>query len=477
MMIEIFLRAINFYSPTCDTDPFISFKEKIPTLVEVKIQGKTWLSINPKLREYFNAISFVKKKPKGTRRIFILGGSTVYGFPFGYDGSFAHFLSMALAQLDPLHRYQVINLGGFGYASYRVLRVFEEVLAYQPDLIIVMSGHNEFLEKREYAQSQAKIFWLREKLSKLKIYCGLKTAIFKIFPKPQKPLLSREVKWEHFAADEEIKRKITEHYRYNLQRMAELARSKNVPVLFLTCPSNLLDFPPYHSVHSSKINKDKLAKWQNYWKLANKSFQEKKFSQAIIWLKKCLEIDKQYALSWFLLGKCYYELGKFEKAKKAFIEAKEHDAWQVRALEEFNQIIKSLAQPQIWVVDLTQVCSDLSPHKIPGKNLFYDHCHPKIEVQALIAKLILEKLNQKYWLALDRGWKEKYEMLSKSYISLRPKDFFFQAYFRLAVEIGLNMGLKQQGMEYFYLAKKLNPNYPALKKLEKLLSTGRALKP
>ena len=44
--------------------------------------------------------------------------------------------------------WQVVNCGGVSYASYRLTPILEEVLTYQPDLMIVCTGHNEFLEAR-----------------------------------------------------------------------------------------------------------------------------------------------------------------------------------------------------------------------------------------------------------------------------------------------------------------------------------------
>ena len=45
---------------------------------------------------------------------------------------------------------EIINTGGISYASYRVARLMEELLAYQPDVFVIYTGHNEFLEKRIY---------------------------------------------------------------------------------------------------------------------------------------------------------------------------------------------------------------------------------------------------------------------------------------------------------------------------------------
>ena len=44
----------------------------------------------------------------------------------------------------------MINAGGISYASYRVAVVIKELARYEPDLFIIYTGHNEFLEERTY---------------------------------------------------------------------------------------------------------------------------------------------------------------------------------------------------------------------------------------------------------------------------------------------------------------------------------------
>ena len=44
----------------------------------------------------------------------------------------------------------MVNCGGISYASYRLVPILEEVLGYEPDLIILYTGHNEFLEDRTF---------------------------------------------------------------------------------------------------------------------------------------------------------------------------------------------------------------------------------------------------------------------------------------------------------------------------------------
>jgi len=55
-----------------------------------------------------------------------------------------------LPAADGSRRWDVINAGGISYASYRVARLMEELIEYEPDLFVIYCGHNEFLERRTY---------------------------------------------------------------------------------------------------------------------------------------------------------------------------------------------------------------------------------------------------------------------------------------------------------------------------------------
>lgn len=85
-----------------------------------------------------NAAPFEEKKPAGTLRVFIVGGSTAGGY-WG-EGDLAWGLKAAL----PGRKVEVINCGMSGYDSAREHLVLRDVLRYEPDLVVFFSGHNDF---------------------------------------------------------------------------------------------------------------------------------------------------------------------------------------------------------------------------------------------------------------------------------------------------------------------------------------------
>jgi len=330
-----------------------------------------------------------------------------------------------------------------------------------------MSGHNEFLEKREYA-APSKYFKLQKKLSRLKIYCLVKTAVFKVRPLPKKPLLPTEVKWERLTLDPETKKSVIAHYQFNLDEMASLAKEKNTPALFITLPSNLRDFPPFSSEHKKNMNAAELGSWKNDFNTGRTALSENKFKEAHDSLKNAVQIDPEYALTWYLLGQSLLGLNMVDTARYSFGMALEKDSWQVRALPEFNNIISSIPSPA-WVLDLVPVFQGLSPEGIPGSILFWDHCHPKPEAHAFIAKEIIRLLNQKGWVTLPENWDIAYNQLARNQIAALTPDDYANAYYWLALDIGVNMGLREPGKRYLELGLKIDPHHPKLNKLAEKL--------
>ena len=74
------------------------------------------------------------------------------GRPYTVETAFSSWLQLFLQYADPSKKWEVVNCGGVSYASYRLVPILEEVLEnYTPDLVILYTGQNEFLEDRTYA--------------------------------------------------------------------------------------------------------------------------------------------------------------------------------------------------------------------------------------------------------------------------------------------------------------------------------------
>ena len=146
---EAILRALDLGRPCAGDDPFVGFSSTRP-LFELSQDG-TRYEISRAHEKFFRRDGFAAVKPPDEFRIFCLGGSTVQGRPFSIETSFTTWLELSLRAAEPGRRWRVVNCGGVSYATYREASIVEEVLRHQPDLFILCTGHNEFLEDRSYA--------------------------------------------------------------------------------------------------------------------------------------------------------------------------------------------------------------------------------------------------------------------------------------------------------------------------------------
>ena len=88
---------------------------------------------------------FPAAKAPGTLRIFVQGESSAAGFPYGRWASPAALLQQRLQRAYPDRNVEVINTGMAAVTSYVLLDFADEIIAMQPDAVVVYAGHNEYL--------------------------------------------------------------------------------------------------------------------------------------------------------------------------------------------------------------------------------------------------------------------------------------------------------------------------------------------
>jgi hypothetical protein len=168
-LVEGVLRVFDLYDPATAADPFIGLLASHRVFVPDPTRGVYY--IDRDRAHSFNAQSFPMHKPKETFRIFCMGGSAAYGYPFGAPVAFSRWIADACRTLWPDRRFEVINAAGMSYGSHRIRALIEEILQYEPDLIIIYAGHNEFIEKDFYLKSAAsRLVGLRAFLSRFHLY-------------------------------------------------------------------------------------------------------------------------------------------------------------------------------------------------------------------------------------------------------------------------------------------------------------------
>ena len=371
----------------------------------------------------FNKQRFSIEKNPRTVRIFCLGGSTTYGRPYDETTSFCGWLRAFLPQADPSRQWEVINAGGISYASYRVALLMEELIGYDPDLFIIYSGHNEFLEKRTYSQTVEVPGFIRSLgalVSRTRIAAALKQAVEgttriadntrtegEHLPAEVETILEQDmvVGPEAYHRDELFQQNVLEHYRYNLRRMIDMARSMGSNVLLVNPASNLRHCSPFKSEHREGLPFSQRQRWQALFNRAKLAHETGSPQTALAAIREAAAIDDGYAHLDFLRGQVLWQLERYREAKAAFSRARDQDICPLRILSPMQQILRSVAtEQQVTLLDFVKLAEQHSENHVPGENFFLDHVHPTIEGHRLLALALLEGMQREKIVNTAGSW-------------------------------------------------------------------------
>jgi tetratricopeptide (TPR) repeat protein len=416
-VIEGSLALIGVRPPLQAEDPYVGFAAHIPLFVETPAAEGTprMVTANNKLT-LFNRQSFPRRKAAGTVRIFSLGGSTTYGHPYDDATSFTGWLRELLRDLAPGRNWEVINAGGISYASYRVVRLLQELLAYEPDLFLIYCGQNEFLEQRTYAdvrdlpevvRSTGAILNRFRTAALVRSLTGRRQTPPRdgatVLPGEVVTLLDDTVGPSAYRRDDVLRDQVLRHYRFNLNRMIDLASAAGAGVLLITPASNLRDCAPFKSEHGAGLTDAELRRWQALYDEARQALVQGQDDRALAALDQAAALDARHALVHYARGQILERLGRFTAAKEAFLRARDEDVCPLRAPGTLAAIVAEVAaNRQVPWYDFAALQEARSAHGIPGAAVFLDHVHPTIESHRLLALELLKIMEREGW--VEPAW-------------------------------------------------------------------------
>lgn len=419
-MVEGALRLVGFPPRAESGDPFVGFSGIHPLFTVESGIART----APEKLKYFNDASFKVPKPSGTVRVFCFGGSTTYGHPFDGRTSFPRWLQDLLNTADPQHTYEVLNAGGISYASYRILPLIKETLHYQPDLMVIYTGQNEFLERRTYAgllDTPTGFLAMRARLESFNTFRALQLML-KPFtspdgkagrnPKPsqngRKPVLQEEVSaildrsagLDLYHRDDAFAKGVEEHLAYNLRAIIATCANAAVPVILVHPASNLKDFSPFKSESSPGLSAADKRKITSKAEQLEKIIESDDFPEAVNPIQELIARDPLNAELHFLNGRALLKSKLYDAARQAFVQAKDLDVCPLRCTSILENRIVSVANEKKTVLvpykDALNRKAALSGDRsgIPGNESFLDHVHPTIENHQLLAEMLLEEIRK-----------------------------------------------------------------------------------
>lgn len=354
------------------------------------INGETWYRISNKNAYSDRNVLFKKAKDKDMIRIICLGGSASAGWPHPPDEIFSAYLQKSLQKVYPAKKIEVINCSAHGFASYRVRQVFESIIPFQPDAVVVWCGNNEFLEKRNYRTSGLKSFLFRIRSNYRSMQ--LVRQLFTKFSFDDTPDVA-ETFWKkvneqalELRSDPEQFESVNIHYRRSIEKIAESAGKNKIGLILMTVPVNLRDWEP--NVSYLGISSADSLRWLNEFREGRKKYISLAYQEAVLSFNRANEIAPLNAETCYWLAKSYEGMNDSLMAYNYYVKAKDLDYNPFRAISEFNSALRTISKNNAGIVllDMEKLIRLYAAKGIPGFDLFLDYVHPTKQGNMIIAR-------------------------------------------------------------------------------------------
>jgi tetratricopeptide (TPR) repeat protein len=378
-------------------------------------------------------------KPKGTLRVFVVGGSVAMGFDSSSECRLAEYLRKAL----PGRNFEVVGTGMGGYDSYRESLVEKEVLRHDPDLIVLLSGNNEYGPRLHV---NATLFRLNRWLRKSRLYARFQDAYRGDWKEPRWPL------------DERL-----QNFSDNLRLMISRAGRRNVPMILCTLPVNIRDIPPTFSPPPVDD--------AGYFK-ARAALDRGRLGEASQAFAAYVAARPREPFGYYWLGKARDRLGDAVGAREAYMKAVDWDDPGSRCSLRRNAIIRGLAgENRVAVADVEAAFSRAVPDGLTDSRLFkddvhwYDEYYPLVSLTIIRAVADYDRSHDVPMLAPPAEWNRWWETEPGAEASLAHPAMSPERRLRYAEEVFISgvskvfqlYGFVECSVSYMMMAERLDP--------------------
>lgn len=429
-IVELVCLVFDWGRPAEYPDPYVGFHEIHPLFIP-DATG-TRYTIAPARQGFFAPDSFPIEKQENTFRVFCLGGSTVQGRPYSRPTAFGTWMQLSLNAGDPRRNWEVVNCGGISYASYRLIPILRECLTYRPDLIVLCTGHNEFLEERTYhhVKHAPKYVSIPARvLARSRTFTLLRSAVLKatgrdsVPTSENRPTLNAKVDAlldynggiKAYHRDDAWRAGVVEHFEYNVRKMVRMANQAGVPIVIVLPPSNLRDCPPFKSEHVDGLPAGKLAEWESLVSLARSNYRSD-LRKSVDLFEQALAIDDRYAKTYYELGQCCDLLWQRtaeatwkQRAVQAYLRAREEDICPLRMIAPLESALRTVAaETGTPLIDAHRLLEAETRDGILGNGLLVDHVHPSpIRGHQLLCAALTTELERQGFFRPAADWRTK----------------------------------------------------------------------
>lgn len=350
-------------------------------------------------------VAFRADKGPETFRVFVQGGSTAAGYPYGYGASPAGMLQQRLQRTFPERRIEVVTTAVSAVNSYTLLDFSEEILAQEPDAVVIYAGHNEYLGILGVGSS----FSVGGRRPLVLAFLGMKdlrllqlgqralaAATARLGAEPgdggRGTLMERVVAEDRIPYGSSLYRRGLAQYRSNLGALLARYRRAAVPVYVGTLVSNERDLPPFVSGHGPGVD---LAAWRRHFDAGLAALEAGDPAVALEGFDAAVALDDLHADVHFGRGRALEALERYDEAREAYRAARDRDELRFRAPGAMNRILREVAEEQgARVVEVEEAFAGLAEHGIVGHSVMLEHLHPNLSGYFAMADAFYDALHE-----------------------------------------------------------------------------------
>ena len=305
---------------------------------------------------------------------------------------------------------EVVNLGIVALAARQVALLAEEVARdYSPDVLLVYSGNNEFLEihARKYAERRASALErIGARVARTHLYRLIASAVSR---EPSIPVESRDSRdslrltesalIRDIELEPEEVRAIHGGYADALERIATAAREADAALVLMTVASNW----------RWRGREDLPENWLDEWAAPDGRPTRQRLLGALATLRERLAAAPLgSAERWELLFRravAAEALGDFDASRADYRAAMNADPHRRRATDPMAEIVRETARRrQVALVDVIAGLGRRAPRGTVGFETFYDYVHFTPRGAALVADLVFRTLVESGIAPAPRGF-------------------------------------------------------------------------
>ena len=200
--------------------------------------------------------TFDRVKPANEKRIFLIGGSTVFGWGVNEDQSLQYYLDVQIAELKKKFPSQdthirVINAGVPWYASWHeAAHIFFKITEFSPDAIVILDGLNDTALGvgtgwsplyEGYVDAPTRISYEKRKQS---ANGNFLVRLLKI--SPTFSYFQARYKEKSEAHEGVYRPEVWDQYLSIMDKVVKLTQAKNIPIQFFYQPVQSIEKPITH---------------------------------------------------------------------------------------------------------------------------------------------------------------------------------------------------------------------------------------